>query len=159
MGNTITTIASLSQIIGPEHPLKDHPLQDGILKEVINDTRLPRMSADPLKDALRAASGLPTMAAAPSAVQIAAGQRAMKPFTAPTPESLRSAGPMLPKEEMKQHDTPAALEEGYVRLRMRVTNDQIRVVGVQTSKVRSHNLIHLSASMPTRSLSIRSASP
>jgi hypothetical protein len=134
----------LIETINPEVAalLHANPFQDQSADIVVNSV-LPRMAKDPAKEPLRPAVGRAghVLAAMPAKFEaaserVAAGpnDRVMAPFIiGPERASAATNGekPMLPQKEMEHHAIPGTPADGYVRMRVRVTDDRMRIVSVQ----------------------------
>jgi hypothetical protein len=117
-----------------ETPHSDNPghgrMQDNVTHVVKDNPRGPSMASDPAKALGAPHPGMATMAAAhdlkPPAV--AAGALAMAPFKEPSGDGGK---PPRHEGDMRPHDTPGtdAQSQGYLRLRVRVSGDQMRIVG------------------------------
>lgn len=108
-------------------------LQDGATKVVVDRPRGAAMHADPPKAPSVAIAGLAAMAAADAVKPppaVIAGALVMPAFReAPATDPAR---PPKIEGEMKPFDQPGdAQRTGYIRLRVRVTNDQMRIVGAR----------------------------
>jgi hypothetical protein len=109
-------------------------MQEGASDSLIDNPRLGRMAAAPEKESAQAASGRSTMASdgkeKPPAA--ASGARVMESFAAPGKPS--PPGSAAPTTEMQAHPRAAASEpaESYLRLRVRVTDDRMRVIDAKS---------------------------
>jgi hypothetical protein len=133
--------------------MREHPFQDQA-SDIIVQSSLPQMPKDPAAETLRPAVGRTghVLAAMPPKIETlkaSAGpnDRVMTPFII-GPERARTAtakavkndghdGAMtMPLKDMEAHQTPAAAHaspgEGYIRLRVRVTDDRMRILNAQT---------------------------
>jgi hypothetical protein len=123
--------------------LKAHPFQDQSV-DIVANPKLQRMPKEPgqggtLAEAARAAVGttghtLPAMPTKFDAVAAGPNDRVMPAFII-GPERLeeaRTAKPMLPQREMEQHPIASNRIDGYVRFRVRVSADRMRILNVQT---------------------------
>ena len=116
-------------------PRHDNPgqgrMQDDVTRIVKDNPRGPSMATEPAKAPAAQRAGMAPMAAAhdlkpPS---VTAGAHAMAPFK----ESSGDGGkPPRHDGDMRPHETPGvdAQRQGYLRLRVRVSGDQMRIVGV-----------------------------
>lgn len=132
----------LIESINPEVAslLHANPFQDQSSDIVVNAS-LPRMAKDPAKEPPRATVGRTghVLAAMPPkfepATAAAAGptDRVMQPFIIGPERAVeaRTAGPMIPQKEMERHAIPGSRTDGYVRMRVRVTDDKMRILSVQ----------------------------
>jgi hypothetical protein len=124
--------------------LAQHPFQDQST-DIIVDAQLPRMAADPAKEPLKPAVGrLGHVLAAMPAKVADTPQRVTNPPTAGSndrvmpqfiigPETARDGKPlaaMRPQKEMQPHTIAATRADGYVRMRVRVTDDRMRILNV-----------------------------
>jgi hypothetical protein len=116
-----------------ENPIKDDPkgpFQEGAAPALTDNPHLRRMSAEMTGTPTRPANGRPVMAAnaeiRPPAV--VPGARIMEPFK---PPADRQQG-ATPSGEMKARPEPAdQAGQGYLRFRVRVTDNRMRIVGAQ----------------------------
>ena len=117
-----------------ENPIKDDPtgkFQGGAAPAITDNPHLSRMAAEVTGAPARPAAGRPVMAAAQAEIRPPApapGARAMEPFKPPAnPQASTPSG------EMKARPQPAEqAPQGYLRLRVRVTDGRMRIVGAQT---------------------------
>jgi hypothetical protein len=119
-----------------DNPIKDNPagkFQEGAAPALTDNPHMSRMTpAELTGTAVRPVAGRPVMAAVNADIRptaIAAGARAMeKP-----PATPQAATPATPSGAMKARPEPAEpAAQGYVRLRVRVTDNRMRIVGAQT---------------------------
>lgn len=143
----------LIETLNPEvaASLKTHPFQDQSA-DIIAQAGLPRMVTDPAKEPLRPSVGRTghVLAAMPTKFEalVAGPKDRVMPAFIIGPERARTSdrastsnrasvgahvsdSPMLPQKDMESHAIPAIRTDGYVRLRVRVTGDRMRILSVQ----------------------------
>jgi hypothetical protein len=107
--------------------------QDGALKPIADNPRLPSMPVDPAGEAPRGTTGATMMPKIKEAVNMGAksGKRTMEPFT---PGGANSAAPNAkPATEMKPRPLAAVadVKQGYLLLRARAINDKIQIISAK----------------------------
>lgn len=119
------------------NPISDNPagrLQDGAAPTITDNPRLGRMPAEMTGAPARPAAGRPVMAMANAEIRPpapASGARVMEPFKPPA--NPQASTPATPSGDMTARPQPAEqAPQGYLRLRVRVTDGRMRIVGAQT---------------------------
>ena len=117
-----------------DNPGIKHPVQDGVLNQVVINPGLPAMPADPSKDAGEVGAGANIMPEIRETVNVAGrgGERTMETFR-PAAASPATPGAM-PASEMQSRPAAAVadINQGYLLLRVRVINDKIQIISAKT---------------------------
>ena len=107
--------------------------QDGAAPTIADNPHLGRMAAEMTGTAAKPVAGRPVMAANAEigVPPPGPGARVMEPFKPPA--DPQASTPERPSGDMKARPQPAEpAAQGYLRLRVRVTDNRMRIVGAQT---------------------------
>lgn len=118
-----------------DNPGIKHPIQDGVLNQVVINPGLPAMPADPSKDVGGVVARANIMPEIREAVNVAGrgGEHTMETFR---PAAASPAVPpgAMPASEMQSRPAAAVadINQGYLLLRVRVINDKIQIISAKT---------------------------
>lgn len=117
-----------------EDPIKDNPagkFQDGATPAITDNPHLGRMAAEMAGAQARPAADRPVMVAVNAEIRPqapASDARVMEK----TPANPQGSTPATPSADMQARPQLAEAADGYLRLRVRVTEGRMRIVGAQT---------------------------